>query len=35
MIGLIAVDGYIALNVVVIAFIGRRQYGSLKVWWNS
>lgn len=35
MIGLLAVFGYIALNVAVIAVDGRIRCGSFGAWWNG
>lgn len=33
--GLLAVEGYIALNVLAAVIIGRRRYGSVRAWWQS
>lgn len=35
MIGLLATLGFIALNVGVIAAVGRREHDSWRAWWRS
>lgn len=35
MIGLLCVQGFLALNVVGIAIDGWRRYGSLREWWDA
>ena len=35
MIGLLAVEGYIALNVAIITVLGARSSGGFVAWWRS